>query len=748
MGVRDVWKGFSGKTSEPVRVPDAEAIAAKIAAIRISDRERIEMLDSFEESDIAWFWATDAKNRLTYLSPAAISQFAVERKIIGEPLAELFKTVSDEQDAAEIKPISYMVSSRSSFVEQPVELLDQKAVADGGKWWELTGRAQFNHKKDFIGYRGIAKDITSNYEQQLQTARLAEYDSLTGLANRHRMKRRLESSLNAYKIEKRSCALVMLDLDRFKQVNDTLGHPAGDELLRQVAGRLKSIAPGGAEIGRLGGDEFQLIIPDLDDRGRLGEIANRLIQMISQPYSVEGSRAIIGTSVGIAVAPYDGITTSELVKAADLALYAAKGGGRGQFRFYSNDLKETAEDRREIEEDLRDAIQAGQLEVHYQPQVQTKDQKLSGFEALVRWNHPEHGDISPSIFIPIAEESNLIEELGVFVMKKACKDAAEWPGELSVAVNVSARQFLDGNLPQVVERALEESGLAPSRLELEITETVFMGDLGTTDAMFSVLKKLGVRLALDDFGTGFSSMSYLSKAPFDKIKIDQSFVAGCTEKENSNRAIITAIASLARALGMATTAEGIEALDEFEVITSLEIDLVQGFIFSRAVPHEQVLEKLASGDFHYEAVGPAKHRAKRRTVYRRVGVVHEDHHYVAMLRDLSRTGAKIEGLLEVPVGTELVLDLGEGQLVVGKVRRSKDATQGLEFETPLVSDGAGGLCTRHRVSPYMLAAAGMPLQALPSGHHLAALATRRQEGPVSRPRFMQVEVGHGAPRAA
>lgn len=747
MGVREVWKGFGGKSSEPVSVPDAEAIAAKVASIKVSDRERLQMLDSFEQSNIAWFWATDAHHNLTYLSPAAVGQFDINRKLIGEPLADLFKTVSQEHDDAETKPISYIVSSRSSFAGQTVNLRGETTASGGGKWWVLTGRAQFDRRQEFIGYRGIAEDITDSYEEQLQSARLAEFDSLTGLANRHRMTRRLQASLNAYRIEKRSCALLMLDLDRFKAVNDSLGHPAGDELLRQVASRLQSIAPGGAEIGRLGGDEFQLIIPDLDDRGKLGEIASRLIQMISQPYSVEGSRAIIGTSVGIAVAPYDGIESSELVKAADLALYAAKGGGRGQFRFYSNDLRESAEDRREIEEELRDAIHAEALEVHYQPQVCAKDNTVRGFEALVRWNHAEHGAISPATFIPIAEDSNLIEELGAWVLQKACQDAALWPGELRVSVNVSARQFLNENLPKVVEKALDASGLDPAQLELEITESVFMGDLGLADAMFAALKKIGVKLALDDFGTGFSSLSYLSKAPFDKIKIDQSFVRGCTEKDHSNHAIITAIATLAKALGMTTTADGVEAMDELAVISDIKVDLIQGFIFSRAVPQETVLEKLSTGEMRYEAVGPARHRSQRRTVYRRIGVVHEDHHYIAMLRDLSRTGAKIEGLLEVPIGTELVLDLGEGQLVVGKVRRSQDATQGLEFETPLVTDGAGGLCTRHRVSPYMLAAAGIPLQALPRGHHLAAVAAASPGSANSRPRFLQVEVGVGSSRA-
>jgi len=744
MDVRGIWKGFGGDRADPVRVPDAEAAAARLPIA--SEYDRAQMFDSFEASDLAWFWATDAQCRLSYLSPKALNQFEAGRAVIGEPLADVLQTVSEEEDRLESKPMSYLLSARSSFSEVVVCLKGEERAGGGRKWWMLTGRPQFDKRNSFIGYRGIVKDITATYAEKRRTNRMAAFDALTGLSNRHRMTQKLTAALNALKTEKRSCALVMLDLDRFKHVNDTLGHPAGDELLRQVSARLQSIAPVGSEIGRLGGDEFQLIIPDLDDRGKLGEIANRIIQMISQPYSVEGSRAIIGTSVGIAVAPYDGIGSAELVKSADLALYAAKGGGRGQFRFYSNELKSSAEDRREIEEELRDAIHAEQLEVHYQPQVGAKDNKVVGFEALVRWNHPEHGPISPSTFIPIAEDSNLIDSMGAWVLRQACKDAVGWPGEISVSVNVSARQFLSENLPNIVEKALLESGLSPTRLELEITESVFMGDMGVADATFAALKKLGVKLALDDFGTGFSSMAYLSNAPFDKIKIDQSFVRGCTEKGHSHHAIITAIASLGRALGMTTVAEGVEALDELQTVEALDVDLIQGFIFSRAVPQEIVLEKLGNGEMYYEPVGPAHHRAERRRLFRKIGVVHEDHHYTAMLRDLSRSGARIEGLLDVPVGTQLVLDLGEGQIVVCTVRRSQDATQGVEFESALVSNGAGGLCTRHRISPYMLASAGMPLQALQSGHHLAARAAGKASSG-TRARFMQVDVTGGASRA-
>ncbi|MFB0611207.1 EAL domain-containing protein [Aurantiacibacter poecillastricola] len=744
MGVRGIWKGFGGNTADPEDVSDAQDVAARIAAI--SDSDRLIMLDRVEDAQLAWFWVTDASCRLTYLSAKAVAQFEARRPLIGEPVSNLLQTICEDGNDESVKPMSYLLSARSSFSEQLVCLKGEENTPGGRKWWVVTGRPQFDKRQEFIGYVGTAKDITASYEETRRASRLAEYDALTGLANRHRMNGRLAAALTSSRMEKRSCALVMLDLDMFKHVNDTLGHPAGDELLRQVAQRLLRVAPNGAELGRIGGDEFQLIIPDLDDRGTLGDSANRIIQMISQPYSIEGSRAIIGASLGIAIAPYDGIEPAELAKAADLALYAAKGGGRGQFRFYSNDLKAKAENRREIEEELRDALVTGGLEMHYQPQVCGRDHVVRGFEALMRWNHPEHGAIPPATFIPIAEDSNLINALGDWALKRACEDAVEWPGDLTVSVNVSARQFLNENLPETVRRVLRSTGLPPSRLELEITESVFMGDIGSAESMFARLRKLGVKLAMDDFGTGYSSLSYLRRAPFTKLKIDQTFVRGCVQGENSGSAIIRAITDLARAMNMTITAEGVEAMDELDTMRNLDIDLVQGFIFSRAVRQADVMAKLNSGQLRYEPVGPSQYRAERRTLYRRVGVVHGDHHYVAMLRDLSRTGARIEGLLDVPIGTDLVIDLGEGQIVVATVRRSQDATQGVEFETPLVSDGGGGLCTRHRISPYRLASVGMPLQALPSGTHLAAEVTRGN-GTRSRPRFLQVDVGGSASRA-
>ncbi|MES2700210.1 MAG: EAL domain-containing protein [Pseudomonadota bacterium] len=709
------------------------------APSQLDSSARLALLEAFENSDLAWFWATDAAGRINYLSPNAMARCGADEEVLGKPLVNLLETVGDDGETNGERPLNFLLSSHTRFQDIVVRLL----VGEREEWWQLNGRPHVNGTQTFCGFRGSAKDVTDQFVRQRDQSRLAQFDDLSGLANRHRMQQRLDSIMAAFKLARRSCALLMLDLDKFKKVNDTLGHPAGDELLRQVAQRLRGILVSPAEIGRLGGDEFQIIIPDMDDRGHLGDLAKKIIQMLSQPYALGADRAIIGASVGIAIAPYDGVTAEELVKNADLALYASKGGGRGQYRFFASDLAKAAQRQREIGEDLRAALDAGQLSMNYQPIVRGCDNTVVGFEALLRWDHPELGPISPATFVPIAEELNLTTRLGEWALHQACHHAATWPGDIRVTVNVSPQLFFSGALVSAVEEALDASGLRANRLELDVSEGVFMGEGSQVDKTFARLARRGVRLTLDDFGTGYSSLAFLRRAPFEKIKIDPSFVLGCAEAGNPNAAIIAAIVSLARALDLQTTASGVEAMDELRTVLEHGATYIQGFIFSRPVPQDVVLAKLEQGDFVFEPVGPENHRAERRTMLLRIGVIHEDHRYEATLRNLSRTGAMIEGLLDVPVGADLVLDLGGGQLAVGTVRRSQDATQGVQFETPLISDGANGLCTRHRVSPYQLAAAGGPLaqlgadagqQAMPSGG--------------SRRRFIQVDISAGSARAA
>ncbi len=737
MAVGRLFKGFSGLSGVQ---PAAAAVYGDVAVITPADTSRrLEVLDDFERAGIGWLWATDAEARLIYISENAVEK--LERSIeelLAKPLVSLFETDPDDPDDRSGRPLNFQLSARNKITDLTVRLTLGKSLQEGRQtWWSISGHPKFDKAGKFQGYRGSAKDITVEYERKLEDSRLAEYDSLTGLANRYRLNRRLESILTAFRAAKRSCALMMLDLDRFKQVNDTLGHQAGDDLLKQVAERLTRLIGDRGEIGRLGGDEFQVILPDIDDRGKLGELASKVIQLLSQPYLIDDKRAIIGASVGIAVAPYDGVERDDLIHSSDLALYSAKNGGRGQFRFYSADLKDEAEERRLLEEDLLQALTNEELELHYQPVVRVADHIIVGFEGLMRWSHPERGDVSPGLFIPIAEESNLINQLGEWALRRACQDATRWPASVRVAVNVSAKQFTSPGFLAIVTNALAASGLEPDRLELELTESVFMGDSDATDETFKLLKQLGVRLALDDFGTGYSSLSYLRSAPFDKLKVDKSFVDSCTQNDQNSAKIIAAIIGLSDALGMETTVEGVEAFDQFNLVCSKGAKFIQGWIYSKALRVEELETLMGSGELKIEPNGPIKHRRERRSVFRRVGLIHEDHRYEVVMRDLSTTGARFEGLVGVPDGTGLVLDLGSGQLAVCVVSRSQDASIAVEFETPLVNDGAGGLCTRHRVSPYALAAAGMPLTALPQGSYPLVLGTDEAK---SKPQFLQVVV--------
>lgn len=702
---------------------------------RSEQQQAVLLLRDYESSGLGWFWSTDADGRIVYISSAIAEKLGKRREdLTGQPFHTLFILEQNQSDRTG-RTLPLIFGTHKTFSELPV----RAAIGAAEVWWAISGRPQVTGSGNFTGYLGNGTDITDSRQRQLDASRLAMYDSLTGLANRHQMGKRLSSTLLAYKSAKRNCALMMIDLDRFKQVNDTMGHQAGDELLKQVAQRLQQVMPEKCEIGRLGGDEFQVMLPDIEDRGRLGDIGRKIIEIVSQPYSIDGSRCIIGASVGIAIAPFDGIEADDLVRSADLALYAAKGGGRGQFRFYSSDLHSQAERRKQIEEDLRDALARDEIYLAYQPIVDAKSNKVIGLEACMRWNHPELGDISPDIFIPIAEETKLIASLGDWALKTACVDAAQLPGGVRMAVNVSTTQFSNPGFASTVTQALAASELAPSRLELELTESVFLADEVATAEKFTALKMLGVRLALDDFGTGYSSLGYLRSAPFDKIKIDKTFITGINEDGNRNFAIVTAMVSLANALGMDTTAEGIEAQDELTTMRKLGVKQIQGYIYAQPQPFDVVAEAMVSGEWIIEPVGPSKYRAERRTVLRMVGAIHENHRYDVMMRNISRSGCMIEGLIDVPLGTQFVVDFGEGQLAVATVQRSVGSMQGLHFELPLVDDGAGGLCTRNRVSPYVLAAAGMPLAALPSGHYPLVGQTN---GPglmqLTLPKFAQV----------
>jgi diguanylate cyclase (GGDEF)-like protein len=440
-------------------------------------------------------------------------------------------------------------------------------------------------------------DVTKRCEAEAHVARLASEDPLTGLPNRRVFRSALEQVCGGRYSSRRDASsdqefgVMFLDIDRFKVVNDTLGHRLGDLLLQEVAKRLKSVLPETDLLSRLGGDEFAVLLPSVQSRAALEALANRLIGQVLQPYDIDGYRIRSGISIGIAVGPADGVNADDLIMAADLALYAVKGATRGTYKFYQQSMNQELNDRRQIETDLREAIERNELELHYQPIMNLRRNVVTGFEALARWRHPVRGMVPPVVFIPIAEDSGLILPLGEWVLREACCKAAQWPDHVKIAVNLSPIQFLAPNLFDLVQNVLVDSGLPPSRLELEITERIFMDNNENTLTTLRRLKQLGVRISMDDFGTGYSSLSYLRSFPFDNIKVDRSFVSDLG-KGTEHAIIVQAVVSMSHALGMTTTAEGVETAGQQEFLAAIGCDEAQGYLFSRPVPIDKVSELL------------------------------------------------------------------------------------------------------------------------------------------------------------
>jgi diguanylate cyclase (GGDEF)-like protein len=435
------------------------------------------------------------------------------------------------------------------------------------------------------GWLATFEDITERRRTEARMAHLAHHDALTDLPNRVLFRKRLEDALTSAR-RGEGLALLCLDLDQFKAVNDTLGHPVGDLLLRAVAVRLVERTRETDIVARLGGDEFA-VVQSIDRPSEPAGLADRLIEMFDTPFEVAGHQIVIGTSIGIAFAPQDGVDGDELLKKADLALYRAKVDGRGICRLFHAEMDAEMQARRLLELDLRKALRARQFELFYQPVVDLHAGAVAGFEALLRWRHPERGLVSPASFIPLAEEIGLIVQIGEWVLREACATAASWPGDIRVAVNLSAAQFKSPDLVATVSEALRDAGLPPDRLELEITETVMLQDTDATMATLHQLRALRAGIAMDDFGTGYSSLSYLRRFPFDRIKIDQSFVRELSSKRDCG-AIVRAVAALSRELGMATTAEGVETREQLALLTSAGCTEVQGYLFSPAVPSGEV----------------------------------------------------------------------------------------------------------------------------------------------------------------
>jgi diguanylate cyclase (GGDEF)-like protein len=455
-----------------------------------------------------------------------------------------------------------------------------------GRILELTFRTS-----GVTGTVVVIEDITEQRQQEDMIRKLAHYDPLTGLPNRSLLRAHLQSLIGE---ADRSFAILFIDLDHFKKVNDTLGHPCGDALLVEVSRRLTAILPAASLIARLGGDEFVAIMPDLVDRDALEKITARVSANLLQPYEIEGNAIVSSASIGIAISPDDGRDPDIVIRNADLALYAAKASGRGCAQFYDSSMIEMARARRIVEIDLREALASDQFELFYQPIVAMQTGRITSCEALLRWRHPERGIVSPGEFIGIAEEVGLITQIGRVVLDKACREATRWPESVSVAVNISAIHFRGDAVVEDVAAALERTGLDPSRLVVELTESALMQDDALALSTLTRLRDLGVRIALDDFGTGYSSLSYLQSFPLHKIKIDRSFVSGGRETRK-DQTLLVGIARLCKELGLTVVAEGVETVDQLDALARMgAIDEVQGYLLARPQPTAQLRDLIAA----------------------------------------------------------------------------------------------------------------------------------------------------------
>lgn len=658
-----------------------EQMRDRVAQMDLQQRA-LALMREFEQTGRGWFWETDRRGNLVYLSSTVSDKLGVANsKLMGKPFTDLIRKNMAGQEH-EKRTLGFALSTRTPFTELTV----LAAIREEERWWSISGNPISNELGHFIGFRGSGSDLTEMKKSEREINQLARYDTLTGLANRLHINELLERSLRNHFGQPQACALFLLDLDRFKAVNDTLGHPVGDQLLQQVAGRLKHVVGDRGHVGRLGGDEFQVVFPQLTNRELLSNIGNEIIINMAKPFAIENEQVRIGSSIGCAIAEGEPTPASALVRNADLALYAAKDDGRGVLRFYADAMHDQASERKAIEDALRDALAQNQLELQYQPIVDINSQQITGFEALIRWNHPTIGVINPSKFIPIAEESNLIVPIGDWIIRTACAAVREMGPNYRIAVNVSPRQFSNPTLQTTIVNAIAASGIRQNQLELEITEGVFLEENEENQAAFRKLQALGVRFALDDFGTGYSALGYLQKMTFNKIKIDQSFVRGAARPGSINRAIITSIVSLANALGMETTAEGVETHDELEMIRALGCSHIQGFIYGASMPLDAALELLRNNDGKAVAQGFRCARETRRRTFRPIALTSGGYRYEGIIRNVSSRGALIEGLYNVPDGTRFDVELTAGLTVRATTRWSIDKIMGVEFDEAIDSE--------------------------------------------------------------
>lgn len=536
------------------------------------------LLKDFQAHSADWLWRVDRHGRLGHASQRFIDATGLAGDLLeGGSFLALFAPESAQH-------LEMMLKQGKPFHDEVLRV--QIGVREG--WWSLSAQPLPDG-----GWRGVASDITRSRNAEARIAYVTEYDSLTDLPNRAMLVRQLELAQEACELRGEGFALFVIDLDNFKALNDTQGHPTGDAFLKVVSQRLRDCLGETGFLARLGGDEFAVLQRDLSAE-EAGDLADLIVDALLAPVLLNGREVLAGGSVGVALAPENGTDPAVLMKNAELALYRAKAQGRGCARFFDTGMEEDARVRADLETDLRNALANDAMDVYFQPLVNTRTRRVAGYETLLRWNRPGHGLVSPAMFITCAEETGIIVPLGEWVIRKAIEEAAQWREDVPVAINLSPAQMENPSLVATVVGALAASQLDPSRLEIEIVESVLMDETEHNIRTLHALKELGVKIALDDFGTGYSSLSYLRAFPFDKIKIDQRFVRDI-DTSIENQAIVRAIMSLARDLNMRVTAEGVENEQQAAILAGLGCTEVQGYLYSRPMPAAEVAKKDNAG---------------------------------------------------------------------------------------------------------------------------------------------------------
>jgi diguanylate cyclase (GGDEF)-like protein/PAS domain S-box-containing protein len=575
--------------NKDVHLSAGVAAAGDLVSLTLTDvteiREREDSVRLLFDSNPVPMWLYDPDTvRLLNVNDAAISHYGYSReRFLSMTLPDLWPQEEHDSHRSVAQTVGNVYYSDRTW---------RHIKADGSQIEVLT----YARRIAFAGKQAVlvaVVDVTERKEAEARIAHLARHDALTNLPNRMLFHERLQDALGHVRRTSGMLAIHCIDLDHFKSVNDTLGHPIGDHLLRAVADRLKAQVDESSLVARLGGDEFAVIQSEVSHPNEASDLAAKLITAVSSRYDIQGHEVVVGASIGIALAPNDGDTPDALLRNADMALYRAKADGRGTAHFFEPEMDRLIQARRLLELDLRKAFVNGEFELYYQPLINLRENRISGFEALLRWRHPKRGMVPPGEFIPLAEEIGLIGPLGEWVLRQACTEATRWPQELNIAVNLSPVQFRSRSVVQAVMTALAYSRLRPERLELEITESVLLADTEANLATLHKLREIGARISMDDFGTGYSSLSYLRSFPFDKIKIDRSFVDDLANRPDC-LAIIHAVVGLGASLGIATTAEGVETNEQLQHLRAEGCTEVQGFLFSRPRPAAEILDLIAT----------------------------------------------------------------------------------------------------------------------------------------------------------